>query len=73
MFYSNFRIVAEKRGACVIGFRVQRHAWSRATNETIWRNVGKRDLDQRQAFEMKEFYQKEYESAHVAIDYETLG
>jgi hypothetical protein len=53
----NYRIVAEKAGACILGFRVQKEQYRRggdSVGETYWRNRGRRCFSPEAADRLRE-------------------
>lgn len=72
-----FRIVAEKRGDAVTGFRVQIMGRSRRGSENcefqdVWRNKGRKVYTVEDATMLREFFEREYAAAMPAITYEEI-
>ena len=71
-----FRIVSEKRGDAVTGFRVQRQSLKRAKDgeghEWGWANKGRRVFTVSDARELLAFYEREQQAASPQVTYEEI-
>jgi hypothetical protein len=72
-----FRIVTEKRGEAVIGFRVQKETWPRCpegynAQGPVWRNRGRRVFTVADAQELQDILIKQSQATMLPIEYEEI-
>ncbi len=68
-----FRIVSEKRGDAVTGFRVQKLGFSRAAKSEVWRNKGRRVYTVQDAQNLRTFFEQEERAVMPPVTYDEIG
>lgn len=68
-----FRIVSEKRGDAVIGFRVQKQGYCLHKNTEVWRNRGRRMFTVQDAQNLRSWLEHQEQATMLPVVYEEIA